>query len=134
MWHKLFIDSPLKLEENKFLYYQRWSSTLEVQLEQLKQLKADSHAQVYWIFREIWPKYGQWCYRFKFLQEIRLHWLLVGFGEIRFLKWHDVINSNSWFLAILKDFSDLPLLFKLIFFFSKLNRILTKIGTSCVKS
>ena len=24
----------------------------------------------------------------------------VGFGEIRFLKWHDVINSKSWFLTI----------------------------------
>ena len=66
---------------------------------------------------EIWAKYGQWCYRFKFLEEIRLHWLFhVGFGEIRFLKWHDVINSNSWFLAMLKNFSGLPLLFKLIFF------------------
>ena len=30
---------------------------------------------------------GQWCYRCKFLEEIRLHWLFhVGFGEIRFLK------------------------------------------------
>ena len=25
----------------------------------------------------------------------------MGFGEIRFIKWHDVNNSNSWFLAIL---------------------------------
>ena len=56
------------------------------------------------------------CYRFKFLEEIRLHWLFrVGFGEISFLKWHDVIISNSWFLAILKEFSGLSL-FKLIFF------------------
>ena len=38
----------------------------------------------------------------------------MGYGEIRFLKWYDVINSNSWFLAILKEFSGLPL-FKLIF-------------------
>ena len=37
---------------------------------------------------EIWAKYGQWCYCFKFLEEIRLHWLFhVGFGEIRFLIW-----------------------------------------------
>ena len=63
-----------------------------------------------------WSSMGNGCYRFKFLEEIRLHWLFhVGFGEIRFLKWHDVINSNSWFLAILKEFSGLPL-FKLIFF------------------
>ena len=30
---KLFVDSPLKLEESKFLYYQSWSSTLKVQPE-----------------------------------------------------------------------------------------------------
>ena len=77
---------------------------------------------------------GSECYRFKFLEGIRLHWLFyVGLGEIRFLKWHNVISSNSWFLAILKEFSGLPL-FKLIFFFLKLNRILTKIDISHVKS
>ena len=33
--------------------------------------------------------------------EIRPQWLFdVGFREIKFLKWHDVINSNSVFLAI----------------------------------
>ena len=47
-------------------------------------------------------------------------------GEIRFLKLHDIINSNSWLLAMLKEFSGLPL-FKLILFFLKLNRILTKL-------
>ena len=39
----------------------------------------------------------------------------AGFGEIRFLKWCDVINSNSWFLTILKGFSFTA--FKLTFFF-----------------
>ena len=74
---------------------------------------------------EIWAKYRQWCYRFEFLEEIRLHWLFhVSFGEIRFLKWHGVINSNSWLLAILKEFSSLPLF----------KRIFTKIGISCAKS
>ena len=33
---KLFVDSPWKLEENKFLYHQSWGSILKVQLEQLK--------------------------------------------------------------------------------------------------
>ena len=33
-------------------------------------------------------------------------YIYAGFGEIRFLKWCDVINSNSWFLAILKEFSE----------------------------
>ena len=63
------------------------------------------------------------------------HWLFhEGFGEIRFSKWHNVINSNLWLLAISKEFyKGLPL-FKLIFFFLKLNRILTKIDISCVKS
>ena len=51
---------------------------------------------------EIWENYGQWCYHFKFFEEIKLYWLFhVAFGKIRFLNWHDVINSNSWFLAIL---------------------------------
>ena len=60
-------------------------------------IELNSHVQVYWIFweilffvkkSEIWAKYGQWCYCFKFLEEIRLHWLFhVGFGEIRFLIW-----------------------------------------------
>ena len=66
---------------------------------------------------EIWVKYAQWCYRFKFVEAIRLHWLShVGFGESRFLNWcNQVINSNSWFLAILKETLGL-LFFKLIFF------------------
>ena len=35
-----------------------------------------------------------WFYRFKFLEEIKLYWLFhVSFGEIRFLKWHDVYNQ-----------------------------------------
>ena len=77
---------------------------------------------------------GSGCYRFKFLEEIRLHWLFhMGFGEIRFLKWYDVINSNSWFLAILREFSGL-LLSMLILFFLKSNRILTKIDVSCVET
>ena len=49
---------------------------------------------------------GSGCYHFKFLEEIMV---------IIFLKVQDVINSNYWFLAILKEFSVLPL-FKLTFF------------------
>ena len=30
------VGSPLKLDKKKFLYHQSWSSTLKVQLEQLK--------------------------------------------------------------------------------------------------
>ena len=52
-----------------------------------------------------------------FLEGIRLHWLFhAGFGEIRFLKWRDVVSSNSWFLAVLKGFSEGLPLFKLISF------------------
>ena len=40
----------------------------------------------------------------------------MGFGEIRFLKWHDVNNSNFWFLVILNRFSQGLYLFKQIFF------------------
>ena len=66
------------------------------------------------------------------LEGIRLHWLFhASFEEIRFLKWRDVINSNSWFLAILKEFSEgLPL----FTFFLKLKRILIKIDKSSVSS
>ena len=81
-----------------------------------------------------WSSMGSGCYRLKFLAEIRLHWLFhVGFGEIRFIKRHDVINSNSWFWAILREFSGF-LLFMLIFFFLKLNIILTNIYISCVET
>ena len=54
---------------------------------------------------EVWAVI--WCYHFKFLlEETKFHWLLhAGFGEIRFLKWRDVINSSSWLLLILKEFS-----------------------------
>ena len=60
---------------------------------------------------------GQWCYHFKFLEVIRLqcHWqwlFHVDFREISLLKWHDEINSNSWILAILKEFSEGFLLLK----------------------
>ena len=38
-----------------------------------------------------------------FLKKIRLYWIFhVGFVEIRFLKWHDLINSNSWFFGNIK--------------------------------
>ena len=75
-----------------------------------------------------------WCYPFKFLEEIRFHWLFhVGFGEIGFLKWHDVINSNSSFLAILIKVFRFAFIQANIFFL-KLNWILTKIDISCVSN
>ena len=40
----------------------------------------------------------------------------ADFGEIKFLKWNDVINLNSWFLAILKGFSECSPFFKLTYF------------------
>ena len=75
--------------------------------------------------------YEQCCYRFKFLEGIRIHWLFhAGLGEIRFLKGRDVINSNSWFFAILNRFSEgLPLL-KLIFFFLKIKKDFKKMDVS----
>ena len=48
----------------------------------------------------MWEKYGSWFYCFTLLSRIPLHWLFhVGFGEITFLKWGNVSNWNSWFLA-----------------------------------
>ena len=99
---QIFIRSTFKLETQCKKFWLVFISILILSIEQ-ENLKYG------------WSIYGQWCYHFKFLEEIRLHWLFhMGFGEIRFLKWHDVINSNSWFLAILKEFSGLPL-FKLFF-------------------
>ena len=69
-----------------------------------------------------------------FLKELDYRLFHSSFVEIRFLKWLDVINSNSWFLAKLIEFSEGLPLFKLIFFFLKLKGILTKIDISCVKS
>ena len=50
----------------------------------------------------MWEKYGSWCYYFTLLDIIALHWLFhAGFREITFLKWSNVSNWNSWFLATL---------------------------------
>ena len=96
-------------------------------------------SEKHYLQRKVWNMgkvcYGQWCCCFKFLKGNRLHWLFhASFGDIRFLKWCDVINSISWFLTILKGFSEILPLIKLISFFLKLKRILTKIGISWVKT
>ena len=81
------------------------------------------------VFKKMWNMDEIWAVmlslHFKFLEESRLYWHFYAcFREITFLKWRDVINSNSWFMAILKGFSGLPL-FKLPnIFFLKLKRIL----------
>ena len=49
----------------------------------------------------------------------------VCFGEIRFLKWRDVNNSNSWFLAILNEFSE-GLCIQANIFFLKIKKCLNK--------
>ena len=71
-----------------------------------------------------------------FINKSGLRLFHAGFGEIIFLKWHNVSNSNSWFLEILNGFSaeGLPL-FKLRFFV-KIKKCfnLTKTDISCVKS
>ena len=115
VWRKLFVDSSLKLKFN----FESSTWTVEVTRTRFPcPGLLDFLRNLFFLKKkksEIWEKYGQWCYCFKFL-EIRLHWLLhVDFGEIRFLKWRDVINSNSRFWAI-KGFSEGLPLFKLIFF------------------
>ena len=75
--------------------------------------------------------HGQWCYRFKFLEEIRLYWLLhVGFREIFKVTW-----CNQFKFLVLGSINRV---FSFVFiqaniFFLKFNRILTKIDISCVK-
>ena len=56
-----------------------------------------------------------WRYCFKFLDGIKTRDCFMGFGEIRFLKWHDLNNSNSWFLAIVNGISQGFSLFKQMF-------------------
>ena len=73
---------------------QSWSSTLKIQLQQLKLLELDSHVQVYWIFWEIFSKKNlkhEWsvdsdlCCHFKFLEGTRIHWLFhVGLERLDF--------------------------------------------------
>ena len=57
--------------------------------------------------------------------------ILMGFYFMGFLKWRQVNNSNSWFLAMLNGFSEGLPLFKIIFAL-KIRSILTKIDISYV--
>ena len=41
-----------------------------------------------------------------FLTEIDSTDCSAGFGEIRFLKWRDINNLNSWFLTMLNGLSE----------------------------
>ena len=97
-------------------------------LNSFSRLELNSHVQVYWIFWEIFfffnknlkngQSIGSDAIALNFSKELDStdstdH---ADFGEIRFLKWNDVINLNSWFLAILKGFSECLPLFKLTFF------------------
>ena len=70
-------------------------------------------------------KYGQWCYgiALKFSKELDSTDCSVQVFErlIRFLKWRDEINSNSWFLATLKEFSEGFFFFQADIFFLKLK-------------
>ena len=84
-------------------------------------LELDFHVQFHWIFEEMLKKnlkYGQSmvsdAIAFNFLKKLDSRLFHVGFEEISFLKSHDVINSNSWFLAILKEFSCLLVLISLV--------------------
>ena len=54
----------------------------------------------------------------KFIMEVDSIKYYMVFREIRFLKRHDVNNSNSLFLVILNQFSDGLSLFKLIYIIS----------------
>ena len=53
-----------------------------------------------------------------FIMEVDSIKYYMVFREIRFLKRHDVNNSNSLFLVILNQFSDGLSLFKLIYIIS----------------
>ena len=68
------------------------------------------------------------CITLNFLKELDSNgWLFhASFGEIRFLKWRDVINSIFSFLAISKEFSERLPVFKLIFFFLKIKKDFNK--------
>ena len=88
---------------------------------------------------EYGKEYEQWCYCFKFLERIRVHWMFhSGFGEIIFLKHSDVINLNSWFLTILKGFnftvSKLTLFLKIKKDFSKYRYFICQMVTNAHKN
>ena len=99
-WRKILISSKLKSNFE--------SSTWTVEV-----IRTRFPFPGYWIFWEITKKIWNTDEIWEVMLWLRLHWLFhVCFGEIRFLKWHDLINS--WFLGTLKEFSSLPL-FKLFF-------------------
>ena len=72
-------------------------------------------------------KYGLWCYRFKFLEGIKLQWLFYGgSGEIRFLS--DLMYNHFKFLV----FGNIKKVFKRFafqanFFFLKMKKDFNKI-------
>ena len=99
-----------KLEQNKFLYHESWSSTLTVTLEQFKWLEPDSHVQ---------PGLLNFLRNLFFKKNLKYGWSMDSDAIVlNFLKkldsiycsmWvleraFDVINSNSWFLANIKSF------------------------------
>ena len=83
-----------------------------------------------WNFGEVWAVDA---ITLNFLTKLDSTDCSMGLGDIRYLKWHDVNNSNSWFLTILNGFSEGFSLFKLIKK-KKLKSIFKKIDISSVKS
>ena len=80
--------------------------------------------------------YEQWCYHFKFLEGVRLHWLTV---PCRF--WRDQIFKVTWCSQFkFMGFGNMKRVFRRLahiqanIFFIKLKWILTKIDISWVKS
>ena len=108
------------MEKNKSLYQSLYL------IYQLEVLELNSRPQLYKIFKEtfflkkrkeFW-NFGKLCavdtIVLKFLTKLDSTDCSMGFIEIRYLKWHDVKSSNSWFLMILNGFSEDFLLVKLI--------------------
>ena len=98
------ISLPVSYVKHSWCNCQRLAKHLLKLIQRIVRIlqQKDSHVQVCWIFWEIFfffqiwimgEECGHcpWCYCFKFLEGIRLHWLFhAGFEDIRFLKWCDV--------------------------------------------
>ena len=77
---------------------------------------------------KIWAKCGQWCYRFKFLEGIRLHWLFhTDFGEIRFLKRRETYQFKFFIFGnVKKVFRRFAFIQANIFFLNKMKKDFNK--------
>ena len=88
------------------VFLSKYRDLLDYFGKKLSMARFNGFSEKPFFLKKIWnmsEEYGQWCYRFKFLKEIRHHWLYVfhaGFEEIRFLKSCDWGSIEKTFVML----------------------------------